>query len=73
VDYFEKNAHLCVQNGRECSMQDLHQFNDTSAAIFRGICKAVEKNDHGVIMPVSVSGWKSVTPTAQIFINFYLW
>lgn len=53
-------------------MQDLHQFHDTSAAIFRGICKAVEKNDRGV-MPVSVSGWKSMTPTAQIFINFYLW
>jgi len=54
-------------------MQDLHQFHDTSAAIFRGICKAVEKNDRGVIMPVSVSAWKSVTATAQIFLNFYLW
>lgn len=70
MDHFEKNAHLCIQNGCECSMQDLHQFHDTSAAIFWGICKAVEKNDHGVIMSVSVSAWKNVTPIAQIFINF---
>jgi len=54
-------------------MEDLHQFHDTGAAIFRGICKSVEKNVCGVIMSVSVSTLKSVTPTAQIFKNFYFW
>lgn len=61
MDHFEKNAHLCVQNGYECSMWDLHQFLDTSAALFRGISNAIEKNDCGVIMSVSISTWKSVT------------
>jgi hypothetical protein len=64
VKHFGNNVHLCVQNRCACSVQDHHQFHNKSAAIFRGICKAFEKNDDGVVMSICISACKSETPTA---------